>query len=46
MAQPMPTFFYWVLVLFCFSPLWGLAKGWMAIARAKSKFDSVAAALR
>ena len=45
MAHPMPTFICWVLVLFCFSSILPLAKGWMKIARAKSKFEIVDAAL-
>jgi hypothetical protein len=46
MAHPMHIFIYWVLVLFCFSPMLPLAKGWIEIARAKLKFEIVAAALR
>jgi hypothetical protein len=46
MAHPMRTFIYGVLVVFCFSPILPLAKGWIEIARAKSKFAIVAAALR
>ena len=45
MAHPMRTFICWVLVVFCFSPILPLAKGWMEIARAKSKFEIVDAAL-
>ena len=45
MAHPMRTFIYWVLVVFCFSPILPLAKGWIEIARAKSNFEIVDAAL-
>lgn len=41
----MPTFVYWVLVLFCFCPILPVAKGWIEIASAKSKFETVEAAL-
>jgi hypothetical protein len=41
----MRTFVYWVLVLFCFFPILRLAKGWIEIASAKSKFEIVDAVL-
>jgi len=45
MAHPIRTFVYWVIVAFCFSPILPLAKGWIEIASAKSKFEIVDAAL-
>jgi hypothetical protein len=45
MAHPIRTFVYWVLVVFCFSPILPLAKGWIEIASAKSKFEIVDTAL-
>jgi len=45
MTHPIPTFVYWVLVVFCFCPILPLAKGWIEIASAKSKFEIVDATL-
>jgi hypothetical protein len=42
---PIRTFIYYILLAFCLSPILPLAKGWVEIVRAKSKFEIADAVL-